>query len=107
MKFLIDAQLPPALCRWLANEGHIATHVSDIGMIEATDREIAEFATTHGWIVISKDEDFLLLRLPSRFTFIWLRCGNATDRALTEWFSSRWKNVLTLLESGETLIEIR
>ena len=27
MRFLVDAQLPPALARWLAQEGHEAEHV--------------------------------------------------------------------------------
>jgi predicted nuclease of predicted toxin-antitoxin system len=33
MKFLIDAQLPPALCEWLRARGHEADHVADLGMI--------------------------------------------------------------------------
>lgn len=32
MRFLVDAQLPPALARWLAAQGHEAEHVGDIGM---------------------------------------------------------------------------
>jgi predicted nuclease of predicted toxin-antitoxin system len=27
MKFLVDAQLPPALCGWLEARGHEAEHV--------------------------------------------------------------------------------
>ena len=42
MKFLIDAQLPPALCRWLETRGHEAEHVFELGMGTATDAEIAE-----------------------------------------------------------------
>lgn len=41
MKFLIDAQLPPALCRWLRDHRHEAVHVSEIGMIAASDVAIA------------------------------------------------------------------
>ncbi len=29
MRFLVDAQLPPALARWLAANGHAAEHVAD------------------------------------------------------------------------------
>ncbi|WP_179045221.1 DUF5615 family PIN-like protein [Sphingobium lactosutens] len=36
MKFLVDAQLPPALCRWLRDRGHDADYVSGIGMIAAS-----------------------------------------------------------------------
>lgn len=31
MRFLIDAQLPVALARWLAAGGHEAAHVGDLG----------------------------------------------------------------------------
>ena len=29
MRVLVDAQLPPALVRWLADKGHEAEHVAD------------------------------------------------------------------------------
>jgi predicted nuclease of predicted toxin-antitoxin system len=32
MRFLIDAQLPPALVPWLAAKGHQARHVIDCGL---------------------------------------------------------------------------
>jgi predicted nuclease of predicted toxin-antitoxin system len=31
MRFLVDAQLPPALAQWLASHGHDAMHVTDLG----------------------------------------------------------------------------
>ena len=37
MKFIVDAQLPPGLCIWLATRGHDATHVHEIGMAEASE----------------------------------------------------------------------
>ena len=33
MRFLVDQQLPPALARFLAAGGHLAEHVSDIGLV--------------------------------------------------------------------------
>lgn len=41
MRFLVDAQLPPALCGWLRARGHDAVHVVDIGMLAASDASIA------------------------------------------------------------------
>jgi predicted nuclease of predicted toxin-antitoxin system len=38
MKFLVDAQLPPGLCRWLQARGHEAEHV---GAGALADAEIA------------------------------------------------------------------
>ncbi|MFZ1575492.1 MAG: DUF5615 family PIN-like protein [Chromatiaceae bacterium] len=40
MRFLVDAQLPPALARWLAQRGHEAEHVLDCGLLDASDRLI-------------------------------------------------------------------
>lgn len=39
MRFLVDAQLPPALARLLTARGHHADHVTDIGRGDAPDRE--------------------------------------------------------------------
>ncbi|MDF7776942.1 DUF5615 family PIN-like protein [Sphingomonas sp. AOB5] len=107
MKFLIDAQLPPALCGWLRERGHEAVHVFEIGMAAASDVEIATRAEADGAVLVSKDEDFVTLRLPDRFVFVWMRCGNATDRALVAWLEMRWEQVEALFESGERFVEVR
>ncbi len=107
MNFLVDAQLPPGLCIWLASKGHVADHVAALGLMAASDRRIADEAEGRGLILISKDEDFLLIRLPDRFAFLWLRVGNATNRALSAWLEHRWATIETMLSSGERLIEVR
>jgi predicted nuclease of predicted toxin-antitoxin system len=107
MNFLIDAQLPPALCGWLRERGHHAVHVFEIGMVGASDEAIAARAEADGAILVSKDEDFMTLRLPDRFAFLWLRCGNATNRALAAWLEARWERIAALLETGERFVEAR
>jgi predicted nuclease of predicted toxin-antitoxin system len=107
MNFLIDAQLPPALCSWLRERGHDAIHVFAIGLTAATDIEIAERAEADGSVLVSKDEDFITLRLPDRFAFLWLRCGNATNRALSIWLEPRWHQIEALLARGERFVEAR
>ena len=107
MKFLVDAQLPPWLARWLIDRGHEAEHVSEIGLGGAADADIARQAESDGAVLVSKDEDFLILRLPDRFPLLWLRCGNTTNRALAGWMDARWPLVCAMLERGERLIELR
>jgi predicted nuclease of predicted toxin-antitoxin system len=63
MKFLVDAQLPPALCRWLRERGYETTHVADVGLVAADDAVIADRAEADGVVLVSKDEDFVTLRL--------------------------------------------
>lgn len=107
MRFLIDAQLPPALAGWLRERGHEAQHVADIGMVGASDREIAARAEASGAVLVTKDDDFLALRLPDRLGLLWLRCGNATNKALAAWLEPRWLQIETLLAKGERFVEVR
>jgi predicted nuclease of predicted toxin-antitoxin system len=107
MRFLVDAQLPPGLCRWLEARGHRAEHVFELGMGGASDADIAAYAETASAILISKDEDFLPLRLPDRFVLFWLRCGNATTPALFDWLEERWERTEELLAAGEKVVELR
>ena len=44
MRFLVDAQLPPALARWITEHGRDATHVADCGLAAADDRVIWQHA---------------------------------------------------------------
>jgi predicted nuclease of predicted toxin-antitoxin system len=44
MKFIVDAQLPPALAHWLREQGHQAEHVTEVGLREADDSPIWHYA---------------------------------------------------------------
>ena len=107
MKFLIDAQLPPGLAHWFEARGHEAAHVDHLGLVAASDSDIAARAESDGFVLVSKDEDFRQMRLPNRFPFLWLRCGNTTNRALSVWMDDRRERVAKLLKSGERMIELR
>lgn len=105
MNFLVDAQLPPGLCRWLEARGHQAVHVTAREGALA-DETIALWAESEGLILVSKDEDFLTVRLPDRFALLRLRCGNTTNRALAAWLGERWEQTEALLLSAERVIEL-
>lgn len=106
MKFIVDAQLPRGLCRWLEGQGHEAEHVQDWPERPPTDDDIARRACDKGAIVISKDEDFVRLRLPDRFAFIWLRCGNVSNRGLAAWLEPQWPEVQRRLEAGARFLTL-
>jgi|SRR5579884_1441641 len=91
MKFLVDAQLPPALAVWLRSQGHEADHIFDIGSTKMKDFQLWEFAARSNAVIVSKDEDFA--EMSKRIEgpqVIWLRVGNSTNRALLEWAPPRW-----------------
>jgi predicted nuclease of predicted toxin-antitoxin system len=108
MRFLVDAQLPPALAHWLSERGHDATHVLHHGLLNASDRAIWEEAQRLGAIIISKDEDFVNFRTltPEGPALIWVRVGNTTRRELLARFSALMPEVERQLLAGEKLIEV-
>jgi len=84
VKFLVDANRPPAFARWLASEGHEAHHVSDLGMTSMSDRAIWQHASDTEACIVTKDEDFVLLQALNRAgpAVVWIRIGNAAGRSL-------------------------
>ena len=58
MRFVVDAQLPPALAVWLVAQGHDAAHVLDLELTRASDATIWQHAEVTSAIIVTKDEDF-------------------------------------------------
>lgn len=108
MRFLVDAQLPPALARWLTQRGHQAEHVLDCNMMESSDRTIWARAVATAAVLITKDQDFVTLHSidPNGTTVIWVRIGNTRRRELLIWFDKVLPDIEHALASGERLIEI-
>lgn len=107
MRFLIDAQLPPALCGWFEERGFEAEHVSQRLGGQTPDAEIVACAVVESFILVTKDDDFALRHPPTGYRLLWLRCGNITNRALREWLAERWTAILAAIEAGEAMIEVR
>jgi len=64
MKFLIDAQLPYCLKLWLIENNFDTSHTDDLPEWNLTaDLTIADFTDEENRTVISKDSDFLKLRI--------------------------------------------
>ena len=108
MKFLVDANLPPALAQWLASEGHEAQHVADLGMQAAADREIWQHARDLGACIVTKDEDFVLLQALDRAgpAVVWIRIGNAVRNVLMRRLPVLWPEVMSAIERGEKVVEV-
>ena len=108
MRFLVDAQLPPALARWLADKGFVAEHVFDLQMETASDAEIWALAEETSAVIVTKDEDFARLGTanPDGPRVLWLRVGNSTRRGLLAWMDRAWPALAPALEADERVIEI-
>ena len=60
MKFLVDAQLPKRLARFLQDQGHDAIHTLDLSLGNATpDADINLISLKEKRVVITRDADFV------------------------------------------------
>ena len=109
MKFLVDAQLPPDVARWLRDAGHDAQAVRAVGLRDADDSEIWQHALATGAAVITKDEDFPIRaqQTDASPVIVWLRIGNTSNHALQLWFMPQLPQILAWIEQGVRVLEIR
>lgn len=108
MRFLVDAQLPPALARFLVEHGHEAEHVVDAGLLQADDGTIWNYALRSLAVIVTKDEDFATrIALDDHGpAIVWVRIGNTTRGELLSRLEPLLPRIEAALTAGEKLIEI-
>jgi predicted nuclease of predicted toxin-antitoxin system len=107
LRFLVDAQLPPALARRIEALGHAAEHVADCGLATAADDAIRHRAVSIGAVIITKDEDFAIHGvLHGGPAVVWVRTGNTRRAELLRRIDADFSAIISALERGETLVEI-
>lgn len=117
MHFLIDADLPRSTKELLHRYGHEAADVRDMGLGNASDRQIANFAQEHSLCLLTGDYDFSDIRAypPSQYSgLVILKVPpNATAAvilSLLEGFlkqaqlAARLKGKLAIIEPGRVRI---
>jgi predicted nuclease of predicted toxin-antitoxin system len=112
----IDAQLPPAVALWISSAFGVdplqfeirGTAVRDLGLRNATDREIFFAARSAGAIVMTKDSDFvqLLNELGAPPKLIWITCGNTSNAYLQQLLLNKLPSSIQQLLFDTDLIEI-
>jgi predicted nuclease of predicted toxin-antitoxin system len=109
VKLIVDAQLPPSLAEALRQTGCDAVAVREVGLQQAKDAAIWQYALKNNAAILTKDEDFAerCLRIQNPPVVIWLRIGNATNPALLGWLMPILPAVLARIEAGDRLIEVR
>lgn len=108
MRFLVDAQLPPALARWITAKGHEAQHVADLGMAGALDPAVWAKATELNAVIVTKDDDFIhLSRARSGPAIVWVTSGNTSRQILLDRLEKIFPQIIDALEAGERIVEVR
>jgi predicted nuclease of predicted toxin-antitoxin system len=98
MKLLLDQNLSPKLVTALADMYPGINHVQALGLGEAGDEQVWQYAKDNGYTIVSKDVDFnergLLLGFPPRV--IWIRVGNCSTARIERILRDARQSVLTM-----------
>jgi predicted nuclease of predicted toxin-antitoxin system len=96
MKLLFDQNLSPALPARLADLFPASSHVRDLGLDQADDRQVWALARQEQFVIITQDNDFnelsQLLGYPPYV--IWIRRGNSSTRELETLIRQRYASIL-------------
>ncbi|KAB8335228.1 hypothetical protein SD80_002495 [Scytonema tolypothrichoides VB-61278] len=102
MKFLVDAQLPVRLARFLESAGYDTIHTKDLPHKNATsDTEINAISIRDNRIVITKDSDFLnsFLTIQEPYKLLLITTGNINNLELEVIFAANLQSLSELLMS--------
>lgn len=105
----LDNHLSPALARWIEEEfGAQSVQIRELGLARASDPVIFAAAGKAGAIFMTKDRDFaeLVDRLGAPPAIILLTCGNTSTAHLRVLLKDRLALAMTMINSGESLVEI-
>ncbi len=83
-RLLFDQNLSPRLAEQISDIFPGSQHIAAIGLGNASDRMVWEYAREHDLVIVSKDADFsdmgLLRELSPKV--IWIRRGNCSTREI-------------------------
>lgn len=84
MKLLLDENLSPRLPGLLAAQYPGSSQVELLGLRGTTDAQIWEYAKRHGYVLVSKDNDFRQrsFQYGAPPKVVWLSVGNAGTAAI-------------------------
>ena len=100
MKLLLDQNLSRRLIRALEFVYPGSSHVSLVGLRDADDDVVWDYARDHGFILVSKDSDFhqrsLLFGFPPKV--IWIRLGNSPTSEIEQLLRQRQSSIFEFCE---------
>lgn len=86
MKLLYDQNISRRLVKELEDAFPGSSHVFLLGLHNAPDEEVWDYAREHGFSIVTQDSDFyersLLRGIPPKV--IWLRTGNTSTRHIMQ-----------------------
>ncbi len=108
MKLLFDENLSFKLCERLTSLFPGSSQVRLLGLAEADDRSIWDYAGIHGFTLVSLDADFAdratLIGPPPKV--IWLRCGNQSTEFIERLLRNRADAISAFEHDAAVCLEI-
>ena len=105
MKLLLfDQNISPRLVDRLADIYPGSAHVFTLGLGNAMDIEIWQYAHDHDYMIVTKDADFSELGIVKGFPpkIIWIRRGNCSTQDIESILRENYSAVSALSEDLET-----
>ncbi len=102
-RLLFDENLPARLVRALADDFPGSSDVvTELGP-GSSDESIWAFASEHGYVVVTKDEDFQRFSVARGFPpkVVWIRRGNASTDTLVELLRVSADQIAAFVEDRE------
>jgi predicted nuclease of predicted toxin-antitoxin system len=109
-RLLFDENLSPHLVGLLAEFFPDSVHCDGVGLHGHPDGDVWDYARTHGFVLVSKDNDFRQLSFlrgaPPKV--VWLRIGNAPTQAVIDLLRSRKTDVESFaLDADSALLTLQ
>jgi predicted nuclease of predicted toxin-antitoxin system len=86
MKFLFDQNISHRILKLLSDKFSGSSSIIHEGLMNASDKEIWEFAKKNGFIIITQDSDFndfnALYGFPPKI--IWIRTGHLKTQSIAD-----------------------
>ena len=104
MKFIVDAQLPKSLARFLTEQGYDTLHTLDLPLKNATgDNYINQLSIQQQRVVISKDSDFYdsFMAKQEPYKLLYLTVGNMRNSQLIALFNNNLNTIIKELKHGD------
>jgi len=106
VKLLFDHNLSHKLVARLSDLFPGSTHTRFLGFERAADPELWFHARTHGFVLVTKDEDYselaVLRGAPPKV--VWLRIGNCSTSAVERMIRTHIGQIAALVEDEERVI---
>jgi predicted nuclease of predicted toxin-antitoxin system len=108
MKLLFDQNISFRLIHKISDFFPEARQVRELGLENATDLEIFEFAVKNDYTIVTFDSDFCDLNILKGFPLkiIWLRTGNTTTKNLESIFRNRLNLIKAFMNEENACLEI-